>query len=319
MPRNHNVEYRLLQKVSKLYYESDLTQQQISERLNLSRPKVSRLLKQAEELGVVKITISGIPGIHTDLESELEKKYYIQEVYIVEVSDPYSQISVSSEIGVAAADYFTRVVQNPSLIGVSWGTTLRAMADAIPIMDFSKSEVVQILGGLGSPQSEAHTAYILRRMVTQTGCKLSMLNLPGIVDEPSVKQAVLSDSHVKEVYDLYKKLDIAIVGIGAPTPDSVVMRDGNILSEEERKMLLGKGAVGDIGLRFLDKNGQIIYSDIDERVIGISLEELKNIDKVIGIAGGPAKVDAVRAALRGKFINHLITDHLTGERLLNCG
>jgi len=316
MARKQIVDYRLLQKVSKLYYDNNLTQKEISGRLKISRPKVSRLLKQAKDFGIVKITISGIPGIHTDIENALENKYGIDEVYIVEVSDPQSQIAVSTEIGVAAADYFVRAVTDPSMIGISWGTTLRAMADSIPNMDYRKSKLIQVLGGLGLPESEAHATYILRRMVAQIGSKLHLLNLPGILDHASVKQAVLSESYVKEVYALFKKLDIVFLGLGAPTPESVIMRDGTILTEAELKMLLEKGAVGDIALRFLDKDGNIIQSEIDDRVIGISLEELKNTKQVIGLAGGPDKVGIIRAALRGKFINHLITDHLTGKKLL---
>jgi len=316
MARKQIVDYRLLQKVSKLYYDNNLTQKEISGRLKISRPKVSRLLKQAKDFGIVKITISGIPGIHTDIENALENKYGIDEVYIVEVSDPQSQIAVSTEIGVAAADYFVRAVTDPSMIGISWGTTLRAMADSIPNLDYRKSKLIQVLGGLGLPESEAHATYILRRMVAQIGSKLHLLTLPGILDHASVKQAVLSESYVKEVYALFKKLDIVFLGLGAPTPESVIMRDGTILTEAELKMLLDKGAVGDIALRFLDKDGNIVQSEINDRVIGISLEELKNIKQVIGLAGGPDKVDIIRAALRGKFINHLITDQLTGKKLL---
>ena len=316
MARKQNVDYRLLQKVCKMYYDNNLTQEEISGRLKISRPKVSRLLKQAKDFGIIKFTISGIPGIHTDIENALEKKYGVDEVYIVEVSDPQSQITVSTEIGVAAADYFTRAVTDPSMIGVSWGTTLRAMADSIPNMDYHESELIQVLGGLGLPESEAHATYILRRIVAQIGSKLHLLNLPGILDYASIKQAVLSESYVREVYNLFKKLDIVFIGLGTPTPDSVLMRDGTILSEEELNMLLEKGAVGDIALRFLDKDGNIIQSEINDRVIGIPLEDLKNIKQVIGLAGGPKKVNIIRAALRGKFINHLITDHLTGEKLL---
>ncbi|MDO9546260.1 MAG: sugar-binding transcriptional regulator [Pelolinea sp.] len=316
MARTQSVDYRLLQKVARLYYENDQTQQEISSLLKISRPKVSRLLTQAKDFGIVKITISGVPGIHTDIETALEKKYGIDEVYIVEVSDPYSQIAVSKEIGVAAAEYFTRVVTKPSMIGISWGTTLRAMADAIPNMDYRDCELIQVLGGLGLPESRAHATYILRRMVTQIGSKLHLLNLPGILDHASIRKAILSESYVKETYDLFKRLDIVFIGLGAPTPDSVLMRDGTILSEDELKMLLEKGVVGDIALRFLDKNGNIVLTEIDNRVIGISLEELKEIKQVVGLAGGPEKVNIVRAALRGKFINHLITDHLTGEKLL---
>jgi len=316
LPRNKTIDYRLLLKVSKLYYEKALTQQEISERLNLSRPKVSRVLKQAEEVGVVKINIIPQPGFHTDLEDALESKYGLKEAVVIDVSEPSSQIAASREVGVAAADYFSRAVSDPSIIGISWGTTLRAMVDALHAMDCQNSQVVQLIGGLGMPESEAHATYILRRLVAQIGSKLSILNVPGIVDNIAVKQAVLSDSHVREIFNMFAKIDIAFVGIGVPTPDSVVMRDGTILTQEEMKMLMKKGAIGDICLRYFDEKGSVIHSEVDDRVIGITLDELKKIDRVVGVTGGPHKEKVIRAALVGKLVNVLITDQQSAKKLL---
>jgi DNA-binding transcriptional regulator LsrR (DeoR family) len=316
MPRNKTIDYRLLLKVSKYYYEKKLTQQEISNRLNLSRPKVSRLLKQAEEIGIVKISIIPQPGIHTDLEDALELKYGLREAVVVEVSEPSSQNAVSREVGAAAADYFSQSVNNPCVIGISWGTTLQAMVDAVRSEDYHRSQLVQLIGGLGKPESEAHATYILRRMVEKTGAKLSFLNVPGIVDNTAVKGALMTDSHLRDVLEQFKKIDVAFVGVGTPTPDSVVMRDGTILTQAQLDSLLEMGAVGDICLRFFDAQGNIIHSDIDERVIGITLEQLKKIDRVVGVTGGPVKEAAIRAALLGKFINVLVTDHLSAKKLL---
>ncbi len=316
MPRNKSVDYRLLLKVSKYYYEKQLTQQEISERLNLSRPKVSRLLKQAEEIGIVKISIIPQPGIHTDLEDALERMYGLKEAVVVEVSDPNSQFAVSREVGAAAADYFAQSVSSPSTIGISWGTTLQAMVDAIRTQDFRGSQVVQLIGGLGKPESEAHATYILRRLVEKTGAQLSILNVPGIVDNTAVKTALMSDSHLKEVFNQFEKIDVAFVGVGTPTPDSVVMRDGTILTQEQLDGLLQMGAVGDICLRFFDDQGNPIHSEIDERVLGITLEQVKKIDRVVGVTGGPYKDNAIRAALLGGLVNVLVTDHLSAKKLL---
>jgi len=314
--RTKTIDYRLLLKVSKLYYEQGLTQFDISQKLNLSRPKISRLLKQAEETGIVKFSIVAQPGVHTELEEALEREFGLNEAVVVDVSEPNSQIAVSREVGAAAAEYFSRVVNDPCIIGISWGTTLRAMADAMHAQDCRHSELVQLIGGLGTPESEAHATYILRRMVTQIKSRLSILNVPGVVDTVAVKEAVLSDSHVRELFHTFSKIDIAFVGIGAPTPDSVVMRDGTILSENELNMVLEKGAVGDICLRFFSEKGEIIQSEIDERVIGITLEELKRIKQVVGVAGGPHKAKVIRAALVGKLVNVLITDHVCAKQIL---
>jgi DNA-binding transcriptional regulator LsrR (DeoR family) len=115
---------------------------------------------------------------------------------------------------------------------------------------------------------------------------------------------------------MFKQLDFAFVGIGAPNPESVLIRDGSIISNSELGMLLQKGAVGDIALRFFDSQGQAVQSEIDNRVIGITLDQLKQSGRVIGIAGGPGKLPSIMGALSGKFINVLITDSVTAEKLL---
>ena len=316
MPRSKLLDYRLLIKVSKLYYEQNLTQQDISEKLILSRVKVSRLLNQAKEVGIVKISIIPQLGVHIDLEEALEKKFKLKEAIVVEVSDPLSQYSVSREVGVAAAEYFSRAVNDPCVVGISWGTTLQAMVDAIPHDDHRDSQLVQLIGGLGKPESEAHATYILRQLVAKTGARLSIINVPGILDKAEVRSAVLSDSHVRDVFNLFKNIDIAFVGIGVPKPDSVVMRDGTILTQEELDILLANGAVGDICLRFFNGIGNSIQSEINERVIGITLDEIKKIDRVVGVAGGPQKEKVIHAALMGKLINILVTDHITAQKLI---
>lgn len=316
MPRRKPIDYRLLLKVSKLYYEKGFTQLEISDRLHLSRPKVSRLLQQAEDVGIVKINIIPQPGVYADLEGALEAKFGLKEAVVVGVSEPNSQIEVSQEVGAAAAEYFSRATNDPCIIGISWGTTLRAMVDAVLSIDCHQSHVVQLTGGLGVPESEAHATYILQRLVAQTESKLSVLPVPGIVDSAEVKKVFLSDSHVREVFRLFQKITVAYVGIGAPTSDSVVMRDGSIISQRELNLLKSKGAVGDLCLRFFDKYGQAVISEVDDRVMGISLEELKKIDRVVGVTGGPKKTDAIRGALKGKLINVLVTDHMSAKRVL---
>jgi len=306
----------LLSKVSKLYYEQGLTQQEIADKLLLSRPKVSRLLKQARNLGIVQITVLSPPTIYPDLEAELESKFGLQEVIVIETTEPNSQEAVSKEIGIAAADYLQRTLRDGDIIGISWGTTLNAMVSALQPRETRDVHIVQIIGGLGPPEAEVHATDLCRRMAHALSGKLTLLPAPGIVDRQQVKKVILSDSHVQRALDLIPHINVAYVGIGAPTPTSVLMRDGSIMSQDELNDLLTKGAVGDIALRFFDANGQPIHSELDERVIGITLEQLKQIERVVGVAGGPEKDAVIRGALLGGFINVLITDHVTAMRLL---
>jgi DNA-binding transcriptional regulator LsrR (DeoR family) len=309
-------EQRLLVKVSKMYYEEGLIQDVIMERLKLSRSKVSRLLEQARRQGIVHITVIAPVGIFSDLEYNLEKRYHIQEAVVVEAHESDSQEAVNRQLGLSAATYLRRTIADNDVIGVSWGSTLNYMVGALQTLQVHSVQVVQIIGGLGQPESEMHATDLCKRMARTLGCRLTLLPAPGIVNTQPTKEAFLSDWYVKKALEMFNKLDAAFVGIGAPTLNSVMMRDGSIIIQSEMDDLLKKGAVGDIALRFFDAKGQPVQSDVDQRVIGIKLEELTKVKRVVGVAGGPEKLAAIRGAVSGDLVDVLITDSITAAQLL---
>jgi DNA-binding transcriptional regulator LsrR (DeoR family) len=302
-------------KVSNLYYEQGLNQEEIKVKLHISRSKVSRLLNQARQIGVVQITVHPPHGFNHALEQELETRFSLKEAIVVEVNDPASSDIISRELGIAAAGYFSRICIPGQTIGISWGTTLNQMVLALQQNRVPNTHLVQLIGGLGKPESEVHATDLCHRLARQLNSRLTLLPAPGIVENHRTKEILLSDGYVRKALDLFSEIDLAYVGIGAPTLDSVVMRDGSILTERDRDILLAKGAVGDIALRFFDSQGKPIISDVDERVIGITLEQLSKIKQVIGVGGGLQKEAAIRGALQGNYIHVLITDHITAQLL----
>jgi DNA-binding transcriptional regulator LsrR (DeoR family) len=318
VPRYTKTTYqRLLAKVGSLYYEKGLTQQEISDQLQLSRPKVSRLLREAQNSGLVQITVRSPLGIYTNLESLLEQRFGLKEAVIVPASPEETPEAVAHKLGVAGAQYLNRVLRAGDVVGVSWGTTLNAMANALSPAGKIDVHVVQMIGGLGAPEAEVHATDICRRFAHALGCKLTLLAAPGIVDSEETRCTLLTDSHVHQAMSLFEKITVAFVGIGVPFPSSVLMRDGSIMSWEELGQLRQLGAVGDICLRFFDANGQLILSALNERVVGITLEQLQRVERVVGIAGSLLKFEAVRATLRGHLIDVLITDEGLANQLLN--
>lgn len=309
-------ELRLLSKVSRLYYEQGLTEQVIADKLNLSRSKVSRLLKQARAQGIVRISVFSPPNVYADLEDQLERKFGLREAVVVEVTEPESREIVAREIGGAAAFYFQQTLSEGSTVGVCWGNTLRAMVASLQPQKTANTQIVQIIGGLGPPTAESHAVDLCRRMASVLYCGLTLLPAPGITENRQTKEAILADSHVQAALQLIPQLNVAYVGIGVPTPDSLYMRDGTIVRPEEVAELRSQGAVGDIALRFFDAGGRPVRSDLDERVIGIGLDQLKQIPRVVGVAGGPGKEDAIRGAVLGGYINVLVTDQVTAASLL---
>ena len=311
-----NEELRLLVKVSRFYYEDGLNQDAITARLGLSRSKVSRLMAQAREAGVVQINVVAPDDQNHELERQLEERFGLQEDLVVEAQPGDSQSQVSRAVGSAAAGYLLRAMSPRSTIGMCWGDTLRHMAAALPPQRYPNAQVVQIIGGLGQPDAEVHATELCRSVSRSLGCRLTLLPVPGIVADQRTREALLSDVHVQRAVDAFDDLDIAFVGIGAPTIGSVTMRDGSIITRAELDGLLRKGAVGDIALRYYDANGECIESEINERIIGMTLEQIKQVPRIVGVSGGPDKPAAIRAALQGGLINVLITDSATAGKLL---
>lgn len=313
--RKTNEEKRLLTKVSSLYYEHDCNQQTIANRLHLSRPKVSRLLKKARQIGIVQISVKKHQETFLELENDLEDKFNLKEAVILKVDAKASQDSVRNQIGAAGAEYLYRTVKKGETIGVTWGTTLQAMTDSMINNPIPNTHVVQVLGGVGPPEAKAHATDISRRFSQLLGSKLSLLPAPGIVGSAAAKEVLLSDRQVKNTLALFSKIDTLFVGIGAISTNPVLDKNSDELTSETYHEILQSEAVGDISLRFFNIEGEEVESELKNLVIGISVDEIKSIDTVVGVATGKEKVDAIRGALNGELIDVLITDSITAQAI----
>ena len=141
--------------------------------------------------------------------------------------------------------------------------------------------VVQALGGLGQPEAEIHGADLVQRLAQTFGARSRVLPAPGIVPSKLVRDALLTDAQISDTLALAARASVALVGIGvAAAPDSVVRQAGTILTDEEIKELQARGAVGDIALRFFDAQGRAIQHEINDRVVGLDLEQISQIPRV---------------------------------------
>ncbi len=204
-----------------------------------------------------------------------------------------------------------------STIGMCWGDTLRHMAAALTPQRYPNAQVVQIIGGLGQPDAEVHATELCRSVSRSLGCRLT-LAAGARASWPTSARArrCCPTSTCSAPWRPSMTSTSPSSASAHPRLDSVTMRDGSIITRGELDGLLRKGAVGDIALRYYDANGECIESDINERIIGMTLEQIKQVPRIVGVSGGPDKLAAIRAALRGRLINVLITDSVTAERLL---
>jgi DNA-binding transcriptional regulator LsrR (DeoR family) len=303
-------------RVARLYHEEGARQPEIAARLRLSQPKVSRLLKQAQVEGIVRISVRPPIGTNPELERDLEARYGLHDAEVVDISHDDDEAAVR-ELGAAAAYHLETTVRSGDVIGVSsWSATLLAMVDAMhPVSGVRDTRVVQILGGGGDPAAEGHATHLVRRMANLLHGQGTFLPAPSSVGSAEARDVLLEDPFVRRAVGLFGKLDVALVGIGGQEPSGLLASSGNVFSKAELRTVRAAGGVGDIGLRYLSRDGTPVDSPLDARVIGIELEQLRRVPRAIGVAGGPAKTPAIRAALLGGWINCLITDRFTAERL----
>lgn len=307
---------RLMTRVARLYYEQGMRQAEIADRLDLSQSRVSRLLKQAEREGIVRTTVAVPQGFFPELEERLQFLYGLREAIVVDCFTDDDKEAMRS-IGTAAAAYVETTVTSGEVVGISsWSETLLAMVDSMnPQVRPGASGVVQLLGGVGNPSAEKHATHLTRRLAELVGGEARFLSAPGVAGSAASRRALLDDPFVATAMGWMNEVTLAIVGIGALEPSNLLSQSGNTFTTDEQHELQELGAVGDILLRFFDSDGVPVASPLDERVIGMDLEQLKRPRRAVGLAGGPRKFAAIQAALRGRFINVLITDRFTANRL----
>lgn len=306
---------RLLYKISQAYYEDGLTQKQIGKRLGLSRIKVSRLLQRARDLKVVQIKLESYDEERSSLEHAVEVRYGVDEVITIPTPQPENNERLTHHLGIAAAECLLRSIQGDEAISITWGYTLASIVNELPPRNYPGLRIIQSIGGLNQPDTNIDGSELVRRMAQTFDAKPLLLSSPGIVSSREIREALLKDPQISKVLNAAARANIAIVGVGAMNKESVAISTG-IFSNEEIQRLRDNGAVGDIGLNFYNAYGERVEDPINGKLVGVELDQIRKITRVIGVAGGKVKVEAIRAALRGKLIKVLITDEDTASSLL---
>ena len=315
---NTNLKLRLATKVAQLYYEKGLLQKQIARQLYLSQATISRLLKMARKEDIVRTHVSVPLGVYYDLENRLEETFGLTEAIVAEAASDLEH-DITQSLGSATAFYLEATLSDNDIIGISsWSITLLAMVKSMqPVSGINGAKVVQILGGLGNPAAETHANHLIKKLSTLVNGEPLFLPAPGITPKKLNPDIYTEDEYVKIALDMFDQLTVAVVGIGAMQPSELLSNSGNFFQPDELESLKKNGAVGDICLHFFDECGNPIQHELQKRVIGMNLEQLKKVPRTIGVAGGKRKVDSIRAALKGGYLDVLITDPVNAEIILN--
>ncbi len=310
-------ELRLISRVAQMYHIEGKRQADIAQHLRLSQATVSRMLKRAEAEDIVRTSVIPPVGTYSELEGALREKYDLPEAIVVECTEDRDG-AIMARIGEAAAHLLEVTLAPGEIIGVSsWSQTIFRMVENIhPQKSAQAKYVVQTLGGMGDPSVQTHATQLTTRLARLTGAEPKLLPVQGVTTSREAKLLMQADPFVRETMDLFGSITLAIVGIGAVEPSELLARSGNIFSSRELADLAEAGAVGDISLRFFNKDGKPVKTPLDERVIGFPLEDLERVGRVIALAGGAKKTAAIAGALRIGVIDTLITDKFSAERLI---
>lgn len=300
-------------EAAKLYYLLDYNQNEIATILGVSRPTVSRFLQLAKSEGIVEITIKDPNENAENLSSQLEQKFNLKKVMIAPTPKFENHI-IKNYLGEKTAEFLEGIVKDNDIIGVTWGTTLYHVAVELKQKLVKDVKVVQLKGGVSHSETNTYASEILYLFGKAYNATPLNLPLPAIVDHVVVKQAMEADRHIRRILELGKQANIAIFTIGTVNPDSLLFQLG-YFTDSDLSSLYEK-AVGDISSRFFDKDGGICNQSLNDRTLGINLEDLKTKEYSILVAGGPNKVDGIYGALKGQFANVLVTDQYTAKFLL---
>jgi DNA-binding transcriptional regulator LsrR (DeoR family) len=307
---------RLITKVARMYHERGIRQTDIADTLHISQARVSRLLKRAAELGIVRTVVAVAPGVHTEVEEALEEKYGLAEAVVVDVEG--SNDDIIAALGSAGATYLEATLTGRERIGISsWSQTLLAAVDRMrPLRVPGAESVVQLMGGVGNSSVQTQGNRLLTEFARLVGATATFVPAPALVGGRTVRESLLNDPAMDSVAKEWSRLTMALEGIGSLPPSPLLRASGNAADLADQDRLHAAGAVGDICLRFFDSAGNLVPSDLDDRVVGIDADTLRKIPRRIGIAGGESKHQAIHAAVVGGWINVLLTDTVTAAALL---
>jgi len=304
----------LLVEVARLYYDHSFNQQQIAKKLGISRPGVSRLLNLARQQGIVRIEIFDPVEQGIQIETELQQKFDLKKVVVVPNEGMDSSI-IKQRLGLAAAKYLDHLVEEGLTLGVSWGSTMQEVVRNLRPRRIKDMTVVQLNGGISRGEFDIHASQITQQVGENYQAVSYLLLLPTIVDHADVKEVLLSDKNISRTMELARQAPVALFSIGAFGNDSVLVKAG-YFDRKEVEILRKKRAIGDICSRMITETGEICWTELDARTIGIELQELRKKPYAIAVAGGKEKLWAIRAGLQGKYFNVLITDELVAGELL---
>jgi DNA-binding transcriptional regulator LsrR (DeoR family) len=305
----------LLADVAEKYYLDGMDQSAIAGEVGVTRSMVSRMLTEARNRGIVEIKVNRPIHLDHELEVELKARYPINSISVVSMDESRPD-KLLIEMGRAAADVFNKYLIANLIVGVAWGTSISATVDAVRPQAGLSVDVVQLVGAQGAKNLEYDGHALVKRLAEKLGGEGYSINAPCICPTPEIALSIRETKGVKETIEMGHQVRIALLGVGTTETEYSSFYLSGLVSGEELNAIRKKGGVGDIAGNYFCIDGSPYIDDFLNRMITITLGDLKKIPIRIGIAGGSGKVKAVTGALNSGLLTHLVTDSVTANQIL---
>lgn len=298
-------EEALMIKVAWYYYLENMTQQKISDLLGISRMKVIKLLDKARISGVIQFKIRKDSENQISIEKSLQDKFGLKDTFVVPTNP--DEDNINETVARAAAMYISDRISKDDFINIGYGDTSSRILNNLATMTEYPISCVSLTGGVN--------CYLPNTLSSIFNAKLYLMPAPLLPSSNELAQSMRNEASVVEISRMASLSKITVVGVGGIDDNATIIKSG-LLSKNDVLYLQMQGAVGDVLSHFIDQDGNIVNAEIEERLISYDLQSLKKLNNVVGVAAGNVKVNAIRAALRGGYLDVLITDENTALKLL---
>ena len=306
---------QLIVKVARMYYEQNMSQDQIARSLITSRSNISRILSVAKKRGIVEIKINESTKRETDIEEMLISRFGLRAALVAKVPRSTSDYKA---VGQLAVQSFLNHLKPRVKVAISWGRSIQAMVDALDNENRPDVTFIPLMGGMTSIPSSYSGETLIRSLAEKFNADYQILHAPTIVQSPEIKLALRKEPSVAAVIESARNADVAFVGIGSRGANSSIhILQSAGISEKDNPEFFSKWA-GDLAGRFFDRDGKSINKQLDQRTVGLELGEIAKVKRVVGVAAGDEKTEGILAALRGGLISELVTSSNCALKLLEA-
>jgi deoxyribonucleoside regulator len=306
----------LLAKIAEMYYMREDSQAVIARAVGVTRSAVSRMLKEAKAKGIVDVQIRRPLRFEAALGQTMRQRFALQNAHVLDGDRETNDDELRARLGKATAQVLADILAPHLVVGVAWGTTVSATIEALEVKDLIPVSVVQLVGVLGSSGHAFNAQALVQSLANKLGGEGVYMYSPFIVDTEDTARSLLNSEHVRTAIEAGKHCDVALLGIGTTDADHCSLYQGGHISRGTLESLRRAGAVGDVSAHYFGIDGRATETDFHNRLIGIALDDLLAIPTRVGAAGGRAKARAILGALRGRYINVLVTDSPTAALVL---